>query len=206
MEISVVFLFWIVLCILVGILAKKKKRSSFAYFLISMILSPVIGLIIVLIIGEKETPDKKQKRIIIEDKDEVDNTRRLVKTHDNDIYRFVVKNKKNNDFEEMKELILNQYKKNGYTNVSRNEDTYWKINSIYREDSYIQIKVSGHNIIMEAHHVVEEPAFNIEEVRKTEPSNKMDSSTKLVELSRLLEKGLLTEEEFMSEKEKILAD
>jgi hypothetical protein len=38
---------WLVLSILVGMYANKKGRSGFGYFLLSLVLSPLLGLIVV---------------------------------------------------------------------------------------------------------------------------------------------------------------
>ena len=43
---------WLVFCVMVGVLASSKNRSFFGYFLWSFLLSPVIGLIMVLIAGD----------------------------------------------------------------------------------------------------------------------------------------------------------
>jgi len=46
-------LIWFVLCIVVGLIASNKNRSGFGFFLLSLFLSPLIGLIAVLAMGEK---------------------------------------------------------------------------------------------------------------------------------------------------------
>ncbi|MBH9742251.1 zinc ribbon domain-containing protein [Vibrio navarrensis] len=46
-----VVILWLIFSICVGALASNKGRSGFGYFLISLILSPLIGLIIVLVIS-----------------------------------------------------------------------------------------------------------------------------------------------------------
>lgn len=49
---------WIILSILCGVLANSNGRSGFGYFLLSLLLSPLIGFIAVLIAGEnKEETD-----------------------------------------------------------------------------------------------------------------------------------------------------
>jgi len=55
---------WIVLCILIGSLASSKGRSFFGYFLLSVILSPLIGLLILLVSGEaqQKVPPGGQKK------------------------------------------------------------------------------------------------------------------------------------------------
>lgn len=48
------FFFWVVLSILVGALAASKGRSGIGYFFLSIILSPLLGLIIALVSGSNE--------------------------------------------------------------------------------------------------------------------------------------------------------
>jgi uncharacterized membrane protein YeaQ/YmgE (transglycosylase-associated protein family) len=47
-----IFIFWLVFSGLVGYLASTKGRSGFGYFLLSAILSPLIGLFAVLILKD----------------------------------------------------------------------------------------------------------------------------------------------------------
>lgn len=44
-------IFWIVFSILVGIFASSKQRSGVGWFFLSLIISPLIGFIIVLVAG-----------------------------------------------------------------------------------------------------------------------------------------------------------
>jgi hypothetical protein len=53
------FLAWLVLAVVVGIVASNRGRSGFGYFLLSLILSPLIGLIILLILGRNEGDQRK---------------------------------------------------------------------------------------------------------------------------------------------------
>lgn len=46
-----VFIFWIILAILVGVFASSKGRSGIGFFLIALILSPLIGFIIALVVS-----------------------------------------------------------------------------------------------------------------------------------------------------------
>ena len=52
-----IFGFWIVLSILVGIFAGSKGLSGFGYFVLSLLLSPLIALII-LLINQPKTEDR----------------------------------------------------------------------------------------------------------------------------------------------------
>ena len=50
-----IFIFWLFLSIIVGVYASQKGRSGIGYFFLSALLSPVIGFIIVLVIGPPKT-------------------------------------------------------------------------------------------------------------------------------------------------------
>ena len=56
------FLFYILLCVLVGRYAKKHSRSFWGFFILSLILSPFWGFIIAIIVGG-ETEKQREKRI-----------------------------------------------------------------------------------------------------------------------------------------------
>lgn len=57
-----VFLFYILLCVLVGRYAKKHSRSFWGFFILSLILSPFWGFIIAIIVGG-ETEKQRERRI-----------------------------------------------------------------------------------------------------------------------------------------------
>ena len=46
--------FWLVFAALVGVFANSKGRSGFGFFLLSLLLSPLIGFIIALIVKPQE--------------------------------------------------------------------------------------------------------------------------------------------------------
>ena len=50
---------WIILSILVGVYASNKGKSFFGNFLISLILSPVVGFVIVFVSKDKTLTEKK---------------------------------------------------------------------------------------------------------------------------------------------------
>ena len=53
------FIFWIFLSIFVGIFASSKKRSGMGWFFLSLIISPLITFIILLVIGPSPSTLKK---------------------------------------------------------------------------------------------------------------------------------------------------
>ena len=48
-----IFIVWLVLCILAGFYASSKGRSGIGIFIVSLLLSPLIGFIIALILENK---------------------------------------------------------------------------------------------------------------------------------------------------------
>ena len=52
------FLFWLILSIVAGAYANSKNRSGFGWFLLSILLSPIITLIILAILSNRTTPPK----------------------------------------------------------------------------------------------------------------------------------------------------
>lgn len=58
MEITILWLFF---SVIVGVVASKKGRSGIGYFMLSAIISPLIGIIIVLVVGDnRQNVEKKQ--------------------------------------------------------------------------------------------------------------------------------------------------
>lgn len=52
-----ILLFWIIFAVVVGIAASNRGRSGFGWFLLSILLSPLLGLILVLVL-----PDQKKQQ------------------------------------------------------------------------------------------------------------------------------------------------
>jgi hypothetical protein len=50
-----IFIGWIVFSILVGVFANSRGRSGFGYFILSLVLSPLIMFIVVAILGDMKT-------------------------------------------------------------------------------------------------------------------------------------------------------
>jgi len=60
------FFIWIVLAALVGLYASKQGRSGFGGFLVGLVVSPLIGFIVYLVLGE--SPNKSRDRIMEEER------------------------------------------------------------------------------------------------------------------------------------------
>lgn len=66
-----IFIFWFLLAIGVGLLANSRGRSGFGFFLVAVVLSPLLGLIIVLVTENKTKVAEQAER------DRLEHQRRL---------------------------------------------------------------------------------------------------------------------------------
>jgi uncharacterized membrane protein YhdT len=55
-EVVTLTFFWIGLCVAVAILAARYGRSGFGWFALSMLLSPLLGVALVLALGRRAGP------------------------------------------------------------------------------------------------------------------------------------------------------
>lgn len=56
-----IFIFWLFLSIVVGIIASNKGRSGFGFFMLSVLLSPLIGFIVALVVSENRGVVEEKK-------------------------------------------------------------------------------------------------------------------------------------------------
>ncbi len=56
----IVFIIWVVLCFVIASGAKKRGRSYGGFLALSIFLSPLVGLIVMLVIGENAEALEKQ--------------------------------------------------------------------------------------------------------------------------------------------------
>jgi hypothetical protein len=57
------FFFWVVLCVVVGVIASSKGRSGVGYFIFALIFSPMLGLFVLLVLG---SASKKSVPVVAE--------------------------------------------------------------------------------------------------------------------------------------------
>ena len=71
------FFFWVLLSICVCMFAKSRHRSAIGWFILSLLISPLISLILIAILGEGGTEIQKLDRKINKDKLYEDRKRHL---------------------------------------------------------------------------------------------------------------------------------
>ena len=47
-------IFWLIVAVIVGVIASNRGRSGFGGFLLSVLISPLLGLILVLVLADKK--------------------------------------------------------------------------------------------------------------------------------------------------------
>jgi len=55
----VVIIIWLVLCFLIGNGAKNRRKSFAGYFFLSLLLSPLVGFIALMLSKPESTPEQK---------------------------------------------------------------------------------------------------------------------------------------------------
>lgn len=55
------FIFYVILCILAGILASNKGRSGISYFFFSFFLTPILGLLVALIVNKDNSQIQRRQ-------------------------------------------------------------------------------------------------------------------------------------------------
>jgi len=222
-------LYWLILSILVAIYAKSKGKSFIGYTLLSIMLSPLIGLIIALIVKpdeefimEKEGLMKCSycKGLIKKDATickfcnndptiQPVKNKFATKSFSNNTHTIELTNATEKDFKKTKVDLENQYLSYGY-NSTINKDDMYSLKNISNDETYIHISMKNGKIKVEAYNVPVEPNIFMKK-EKEEAKNKISDTSlnisiadELQKLKALLDEELLTNEEFEVQKAKLL--
>lgn len=213
---------YILLAILVGVFASKKGRSGIGFTFLSLLLSPLIGLLIALIVSpiEENIVSKgdlkkcpKCKELIrvdasickhcgssLKEKEKKLPSREIKTSFENDTHYIDIYNYEDDDFETTKKELLNQYGSQGYSLVSIDTAKRWKLKNPDYARTYIQVTEKDDLIKVEAYNTQEPPRIFGQNNNTKKSSN---NTERLIELSRLLEKNLITKEEFEKSKKEL---
>ena len=201
-------LIWFVLSILVGVFANNRGKSGILYFLLSIILSPLLSFLIVLVAGDnsKKKCSNCGQKIDISAKvcpfystkmDFVSNEYSENKTEKGFNYKLSITEKVT--FDTVKKKTLEFYKEFSLTTKNDNEDTLFIKNDV--NNSYVEIKNMETYIKYTVYNTVE-PKFIKALYLENDENNIISSmnTDKLIELGKLYKDGLLTREEFEEQK------
>ncbi|QHG91422.1 zinc ribbon domain-containing protein [Sulfurimonas sp. CVO] len=221
-----IYVSWLILAILVGVYAKGKGKSGFLYFILSVILSPLVGFLIAIISGdnEEELVEQGKKRkcsncgelIRPEAKvckfcnsEIIDGIIKTTTQEDNDKFKISFQIKNENSWNNIKTKLFAYYKKQNIENIISEKEMSWMLGGNEGVKGYIQATLNEDIIIIESFKLPKPDIeiINSETKQKEEEKTvqKNNSTDKLIELGKLLEKELITKEEFEEEKKKILA-
>jgi len=218
---------WLILAILVGVYANGKGKSGFLYFILSVLLSPLVGFLIAVISedNEKELVEQGKKRKCLNCGELIRPEAKvcqfcnskiindIIETtiqEDNDKFKISFQIKNENSWDVIKTKLFVYYKKQNIENIISDKEMSWMLGGDEGVKGYIQATLNEDIITIESFKLLKPDIdiINSETKQKEEEKTvqKNNSTDKLIELGKLLEKDLITKEEFDKEKKKILED
>lgn len=173
-----IFVIWLALAILCGVYAGKLNRSGFGYFLLACVLSPIVGFIALLVLGNNISIEslKEDKKVYSRYRVEVDL-----------------------NYDDALKKALNFYDEYNLSPSEYNTDDDYEKKFKNDNDEYFVIKKVNDNVIIESCNL---PKF--QDFKPTSQESKKSNIDDLVKISELYEKGLLNKEEFEAQKTKLL--
>ncbi len=214
------FIVWVILSVLVSILASKRGKNTTLHFFSSLLLSPLIGLLIVLF-SENNTKmrctnckEKINKNANIcpfcSSAVKIKNQLNKIRKIKEETYQIsILKDTSIFDMNDLKKIIINNYDENITTSISIDNEKLFSMkgNKVNGTSTYIQIENKLDKFIIESFNTnlpkeLEEKDF-FDEANKQKINSNAD---KLIELSKLVKDGLLTKEEFNEQKKIILSE
>lgn len=215
--------FWLIFAILVGAYASGKGKSGFFYFILSIILSPLLGFLIALVSGNNEDglvkQGKKRKCAncgeLIRPEAKVcsfcnskTSTKKIFTIADENDFKISFPIKDENSWENVKTKLWAFYKKHNIDNIIGDKEKSWFIQEGEDIGNYANATLNDNIITIESFNLPKPDASIIasetKQEHKEEISQTGNSTDKLIELGKLFEKELITKEEFEEEKKKIL--
>ncbi len=221
-----IFVTWFIFAILVGVYAGGKGKSSFLYFILSVILSPLIGFLIALVSGDDEDGLVKQGK-----KRKCPNCGELIRTEakicsfcnskieevitetsiqaDGDDFKISFPIKDENSWVNTKTKLWAFYKKHNINNIISDNEKSWFIKGEEGIEGYVKATLNDNIITIESFKLLKPDTSLIDAETKQKYKEKIsqtgNSTDRLIELGKLFEKELISKEEFEEEKKKILA-
>ena len=199
-----IFIGWFILSILIAIYANNKGQSGILAFILSMLLSPIIGFLIVL------TIEDRTKKKCYNCGQNIDISAKVCpfcnKQYQNKIIKTsqfenkLVLNKKDSpySFEDIKKIVTTTYDESKSPEIEYDTINKFCIKGQYKK-SYIKIEAMEDTFELSSYDA------NIPSELEVKDSNEMpiNNTDKLIELGKLYKDGLLTKEEFEEHKKKL---
>ncbi len=217
-----IFLVWLVLSVLVAVYASGKGKSGILYFLLAILLSPLLGFLIALISGDDtkkkcsncgQNIDKSAKICPFCKVDMNPPSSIIIKngkiTKVDDSLTKLVLDKKTTTYtmNDLKRIVTENYEKKYRAEITADNNSLFAIRGRAEEFelNYIQIKSLENEFVIQAHNINIPLELEAKELIPYESNNSNISNVdKLIELGNLYKDGLLTKEEFEEQKRLLL--
>lgn len=211
-----IFLFWLVLSILVAVYANSKGKSGVLYFLLAVILSPLLGFLIALISGDStkkkcsncgQSIDISAKvcpfcKVDMNSSTKVKENSKIMKV--NDSLNKLVLDKESTPYtmNDLKKIVIDNYDEKYRAEVSVDNNSLFSIKGRAGEFglNYIQIESKENEFVIQSYNMSIPSELEAKKVAIKENSNSNNNTDKLIELGKMYKEGLLTREEFEEQK------
>lgn len=211
-----IFLFWLVLSILVAVYANGKGKSGILYFILAVVLSPLLVFLIALISGD----DTKKKcsncgqsidisakvcpfcKVDINSSSSIKKDSKITKVNDSLNKLVLDKEFTSYTLNDLKKIVTENYDEKYRPEISVDNDSVFSIKGRAGEFglNYIQIESKENEFIIQAYNMSIPSELEVKKVATKENINSSNNTDKLIELGKMFNDGLLTREEFEEQK------
>lgn len=201
------FLGWLVLCILVAVFAHNRGKSGGFYFLISIILSPLVGFLIALV----EVSSSKKKCFNCGQMIDISakvcpfcninmNSPKIIKVNDSISQLILDKEFMSYTIKDLRKIAIDSYDEKYRAEISVDTDSIFSMKGRAEEYglNYLQIESKENKFIIESCNISIPSEFEI--IANESSNSNNDNIDKLIELGKLYKEGLLTREDFKEQK------
>ena len=218
-----IFLFWLVLSILVAVYANGKGKSGVLYFILAVVLSPLLGFLIALISGDdtkkkcsncgqnidksaKVCPYCSDSKVKTEKQNEEDSLKkenRIIKLNGSTSRLILEKDLTPYRLDDLKKIIIENYDEKYRPEISVDNDSTFSIKGRAGEFAlnYIQIESKENEFVIQSYNMIIPSELEAKEAAINENCiSNISKVDKLIELGKLYKDGLLTKEEFEEQK------
>lgn len=211
-----IFLLWLVLSILVAVFANSRGRSGILYFLISIILSPLLGFLVALISGDAtrmkcfncgQKIDISAKvcpfcKVDMNTSSSTKKDSKITKVNNSLKQRILDKESTSYTMNDLKKIVTENYDEKYRPEISVDNDSVFSIKGRAGEFAlnYIQIESKENEFIIQAYNMNIPSELEAKKVNTKENINSSNNTDKLIELGKMFNDGLLTREEFEEQK------
>jgi hypothetical protein len=212
-----IFLLWLGLSILVAVFANSRGKSGILYFLLAVLLSPLLGFLIAFVTGDKtkkkcfncgQNIDINAKvcpfcNIDMKDSNSIKKDSKIIKVNDSLSKLVLDKEATPYTMNDLKKIVKDNYDEKYRAEVSVDNDSLFSIKGRAGEfgTNYIQIESKENEFVIQSYNMIIPSELEAKEAAINENCiSNISKVDKLIELGKLYKDGLLTKEEFEEQK------